>query len=242
MPLSSRTDKPALMRTLQRHQTLQEQTYQALRAAILSGELAAGQRLVEIQLAKQLQVSRTPIREAMRLLQHESLITVDPNGGMRVAVISVTDAIQLYDCRIALEALSVTGACQNATKSQLRELELIVVQAEKLTKPKPSQLNNFRLLDIDYQFHRLLAQSSGNPWLVSLLDQVFDKMLLLRIQTMQQNPDVLEIRSEHRRVYESVRSRDPETAVETIRAHLTASKERVIQEVQQLQQDVEVAQ
>lgn len=233
---------PLSSRSLQRNQSLQEQAYQALRTAILSGELAPGQRLVETQLAKELQVSRTPIREAIRLLQHENLATIDLNGTLRVATISITDALQLYDCRIALEQQSVIEACHNATELQLQDLKVLVEQAEKLVKSKPSQLTSFRLLDLDYRFHRLLAQSSSNPWLVSLLDQVFDKMQLLRIQTTKNNPDVLEIRTEHRRIYEPVRERNPEAAVQAIKEHLTASKERVIREVQQLQQDAEAAQ
>lgn len=225
--------------SLQRNKSLQEQTYQVLKTAILSGELAPGQRLVETQLAKKLQVSRTPIREAIGLLQHENLATIDSNGVVRVATISIEDAVQLYDCRIALEELSVMAACQNATDSQLKELLLMVEQAEKLVNSKPSPLTSFRLLDLDYRFHRLLVQSSGNSWLVDLLDQVFDKMQLLRIQTTKNNPNVLEIRTEHRRIYEPVQQRNPEAAVQAIKEHLIASKERVIREVQQLQQDME---
>lgn len=233
---------PLSPRSLKRNQSLQEQAYQALKTAILSGELAPGQRLVEVQLAKQLQVSRTPIREAMQLLQHENLIANDANDTLRVATISVTDAAQLYDCRIALEQLSVMEACQNATVSQLKELEKMVEQAEKLVESKPSQLTSFRLLDLDYRFHRLLAKSSGNLWLVSLLDRVFDKMQLLRIQTTRNNPEVLEIRTEHRQIYEPLRDRNPQAAVAAVKEHLTASKERVIKEVEQLQQDTQAAQ
>lgn len=223
--------------SLHRSQSLQEQTYQALRTAILSGELAPGQRLVETQLAQKLQVSRTPIREALRLLQHESLASIDSDGALRVATISITDTIQLYDCRIALEQLSVVEACQNATITQLDELESIVEKAEKLVNTKPTPLTSFLMLDVDYRFHRLLAHSSSNPWLVSLLDQVFDKMQLLRIQTTQNNPDVLEIHTEHRQIYQPVRERNPEAAAQAIKKHLTASKERVVREVQQLQQN-----
>jgi len=225
-------------RSLQRQQSLQEQAYQALRTAILSGELAPGQRLVETQIAKNLEVSRTPIREALRQLQHEDLVTIDLQHGLRVTQFSTTDAIQLYDCRIALEQLSVAGACQNATDSQLQELGLMVAQAEKLVQSKPTQLTNFQLLDLDYRFHRLLVESSGNLWLRSLLDQVFDKMALLRIQTIQQNRNVLEIRIEHRRIYEVVRSRKAEAAVQTMKDHLTAAKARVVREMQ-LHPDVE---
>lgn len=233
---------PLSPRSLQKSKPLQEQAYQALRNAILSGELSPGQRLVETQLAQQLEVSRTPIREAIRLLQHENLATIDGSGVMRVATISVTDAVQLYDCRIALEQLSVTEACQNASALQLKELERIVEQAETLANSKSIQLTSFRLPDLDYRFHRLLAESSGNPWLVSLLDGVFDKMQLLRMQTTKHNPNVLEIRAEHQRIYEFVRSRNPEAAVKAIVEHLVASKKRVSQELEQLQQNTQIAQ
>ena len=230
---------PLSPRSLQRNQSLQEQAYQALRAAILSGELTPGQRLVETRLAKMLQVSRTPIREALRLLENEDLVTIDPNNVLRVATFSVTDAVQLYDCRIALEQLSVAGACQNATKAQLKDLNLMVVQAEKLVLGEPSQLTNFQLLDLDYRFHRLLAESSGNLWLRSLLDQVFDKMTLFRIQTLQHNRSVLEIRTEHYRIYEAVQERDSEAAMQAIKDHLVAAKARVAREMQKLQPDTE---
>jgi len=107
---------------------------------------------------------------------------------------------------------------------------------------KPSQLTNFQLLDLDYRFHRLLAESSGNLWLMSLLDQVFDKMALLRIQTTQNNREVLEIRTEHRRIYEAVAQRDAEAAVQAIKNHLVASIERVAREMQNLQQDAGIDQ
>jgi DNA-binding GntR family transcriptional regulator len=227
---------------LQRRHSLQEQAYQALRTAILSGELEPGQRLVEIHLAEKLQVSRTPIREAIRLLQQENLVTLEPSGGVRVATFSSADAVQLYDCRIGLEQLSVVDACHHATETQLKELESMLEQAERLVTGKPTRLSCFRQLDLDYRFHRLLAQSSGNPWLVLLLDQVFDKMLLLRIQTTKNNPMVLDIRMEHRAIYEAVRSRNPEVAARAIVNHLTASKQRVIREMEQIQLESRIVQ
>ena len=233
---------PLSPHALQRNQSLQEQAYQALRVAILSGELAPGQRLVETHLAEKLLVSRTPIREAIRQLQHEDLVTMDANRVLRVATISITDALQLYDCRIALEQLSVAEACQNATDTQLQNLNLMLTKADKLVQGKSSPLTTFQLLDLDYHFHRLLAESSGNSWLIFLLDQVFDKMMLLRIQTTQNNREVLEIRTEHRRIYEAISQRDPEAAVHAIKNHLIASKERVAHELQNLEQDTGIIQ
>ena len=217
-----------------RSRSLHEQTYQALRMAILSGELVSGERLVETQLAKVLEVSRTPIREALKQLQRERLVMADINGGLRVTQLTVNDAIHLYDCRISLEQLSVKEACQNGDLSQFFHLEALVNQGESIVEAPSHQLTNRQLLRIDHQFHRLLAELSNNPWLVSLLDQVFDQMELLRIRTMQHNTKVLEIRQEHRRIYEALVERDQEQAIGAIVEHLTASKERVIREIQQL--------
>ena len=223
-------------RPIRRAQSLHEQTYHALRSAILSGEIPAGERLVETQLAETLQVSRTPIREALRQLQRENLVTLETNGGLRVPRLSIADAVDLYDCRIALEQLSVTGACQNATTAQIEQLDAIVRQAESTINLRSHQLTHYQMLHIDYQFHRLIAESSGNFWLVTLLEQVFDKMALLRLRTIQYNPGVLEIRSEHRRIYQAIAERDIAAATLAIKDHLVASKARVVREIQQIEQ------
>lgn len=222
-------------RAIRRTQSLHEQTYQAIRTAILSGELAAGERLIETQLADMLNVSRTPVREALCQLQRENLVTADSHHGLRVATLSIADAADLYDCRIALEQLSVAGACDNATSAQLQQLEAIVLQAESTTHLRSGELTNYQLLYADYQFHRLLAQSSGNPWLVTLLDQVFDKMILVRLRTMEYNPGVLEIRSEHRRIYQAVSEQNAAQAQQVMKEHLIASKARVIKEIQEIE-------
>ncbi|MGG6296603.1 GntR family transcriptional regulator [Leptolyngbya sp. AN02str] len=219
--------------SVQRGKSLHEQAYEALRMGILSGELAPGDRLIETQLAQRLQVSRTPLREALRQLQREGLATADTSGGLRVTTISAEDATQLYDCRLALEQLAVAGACEHATATQLQQLENYVEQAEKLGRSQ-SKPDNLQLLDLDYQFHHLIAESSGNQRLVFLLEQVFDAMALLRIQTLCHNPQVLDIRLEHRQIYEAIAQRNTDAATEAIQTHLVSSKARVVQEIQSL--------
>lgn len=219
---------------IQRGRSLHEQTYQTLRNSILAGDLVSGDRLVETQLAQQLQVSRTPIREALRQLQREGLIVADSGGGLRVTAISAADAAQLYDCRTALEQLAIVGACTHASLDQIRQLEQYVTQAEALVDEEASAATAARLLDLDYQFHHLIAESSGNTWLVFLLDQVFDKMALLRLQTTRRNPQVLNIRLEHRQIFEAIVQRNAIEATGAIQSHLTASKARVTKEIQLL--------
>jgi DNA-binding GntR family transcriptional regulator len=228
-------------RSLQRSQSLQEQAYQALRTAILSGELMPGQRLVETQLAQMLQVSRTPIREALHQLQQADLV-VDDRGVLKVATFTSEDARKLYECRLALENVSVKEACLNASDRQLKQIEQLIHKAEKLLNAKTTKLTSFQLLDLDYQFHREIAQGSNNEWLVSLLDRLFDKMILVRIQTMLSNPAVLEVRWEHRQIYDAILARDPERAVKAIQDHLIASQARVVRELEQIQQAQNAAQ
>lgn len=222
------------MVAIQRSKSLREQVYQALRKIILAGDLASGERIVETQLAQQLQVSRTPVREAIGQLQQEKLIVSSLNGGFQVATLSVDDAIQLYDCRIALEQLAIASACERSTPQQLKQLENYVLSAEAVSEL--NQLNSLERLELDYQFHRLIAKISGNQWLLTLLDQLFDKMALLRIQTTKHNPQVLEIRLEHRQIYEAIAAGDANLARQTIGTHLNASKGRVVRELEILSQ------
>ena len=219
------------MISIQRSQSLRQQVYQALKQIILRGDLASGERVVETKLAEQLQVSRTPIREAIGQLKREQLIVSKDNGGFRVTTLSVQDAAQLYDCRIALEQLSVRNACEQITDKQLKQLEKYVLLAEKLAKTESSKSDSSKLLEIDYQFHHLIAESSNNKWLLALLEQVFDKMALLRVQTTKHNPQVLEIRLEHREVYQAIALKNVDLAQSTIKEHLIASKARVVKEL-----------
>jgi len=223
-----------LSNPLPRRESLHEQTYQALRTSILSGELSPGERLVETQLAKQLEVSRTPIRESLRQLQREGLVTLDSSGGLRVISVSVTDAVHLYDCRMALEQAAVREACLHASDRTLESLHQSIVQSERAVQRATSTLNTFEMLNLDYQFHRQIAVSTGNPWLTDLLDQVFDKMMLLRVQTTRHNPKVLDICSEHRQICAAIASGDPDTAITSIQAHLSASKQRVVKALETL--------
>lgn len=222
-------------RPLQRSQPLREQTYQVLRSAILSGEFLAGSRLIETQIAEKLQVSRTPIREALQQLQQEQLVVIDENGNLRVISFSTADAKYLYRCRLVLEQESVAEACKNASLEQLAKIELAIQQADKAIEQQPNQLTSYQLLHIDYQFHRAIAECSGNPWLALLLDQLFDKMALLRMQTVQQNLKVLDICSEHRYIYEAIVQSDADCALAAISKHLLSSQTRVIREIEQLQ-------
>lgn len=219
------------LQAAQRGQPLHEQAYLALRSAILSGAIELQERILEVKLADQLQMSRTPVREAIRRLQQERLLTTDLNGGVYINQPSLHEAIKLYDCRIALEQLAVAGACDYATPSQLTAIEQVIEQAELLETQTEDNTKN-RLLDLNFRFHRLIAQSADNPWLVPILEQLSSQTRLLRIQTLSQPPDAIDIHAEHRRIYTAIVQRDRDLTLQAITDHLTASQQRIRQILQ----------
>lgn len=218
-------------------QTLHERVYIALRNSILSGQFKQGDRLTESKLAKQLQASRTPVREAIRRLQQEKLLTSEATDSVTIVEISLDSAIHLYDCRIALEQLAVTGACLRITPVQIGALEQNLLESEAALK---EQVNSYgkaiaddarydlKQLALNYEFHRLIAESSQNPWLISLLDQLSNQIKLLRLQILQIPIDVEIIQAEHWNLFNAIKNRDSETANQAIKEHLEFSKDRVI--------------
>lgn len=216
-----------------RAKTLHDQTYSDLRSAILFGKIRAGDRLVETELAEQFQVSRTPVRAAVRQLRQVGLLTLHSDGGIYVKKLSLHDAIKIYDCRIALEQLAVAGSCYYATKHQLAALEQTLIESEAIARQDETRRRSVQLLDLNIQFHRLIAQSSDNPWLVPLLEQLSNQATLSRVQTLKANSDVIDVHHEHRQIYEAIARRDADVAVQQLTDHLRSSQERIAEQFQE---------
>lgn len=216
--------------------SLYEQTYRVLRSAILAGDIAHDERLIETHLAERLQVSRTPVREAIRRLQQESLITMDADGGLYIVKLSLQDAIQLYDCRIALERLAVVEACDHATPRHLEVIEQNLAQAEAAVGESgggKARVDSVRLLELSCAFHQLIAKSSGNDWITALLDQIAQKITLIRVQTLKGANQLMDIDTEHRQIYDAIAQRDKALAEQHMVSHLRESQRRIIKVFQQ---------
>ncbi|MBE9079179.1 FCD domain-containing protein [Romeria aff. gracilis LEGE 07310] len=216
----------------QRAKTLHDQTYLALRSAILFGRIRVGERLVETQLAQQFQVSRTPIRAAVCQLQQTGLLTAHADGGIYVRKLSLHDAIKIYDCRIVLEQLAVAGSCEHATKAQLKAIEQTLIESELIAQRGDAHSHSIQLLDLNIRFHRLIAQSSDNPWLVPLLEQLSNQATLSRVQTLQATPDVFNVHHEHRQIYTAIANHDADMAVQQLTHHLQSSQKRIAKQFQ----------
>ena len=142
---------------------LRDVVFNTLREAILKGELKPGERLMELQLAAKLGVSRTPIREAIRMLEQEGLAVTIPRKGAEVAKMTEKDMEDVLQIRDALDELAASIACEQMTKEQLDTLTETMHEFEESTKSKDLK----KIAAADVQFHDIIYQATGNPKLVN---------------------------------------------------------------------------
>ena len=162
---------------------LRDVVFNTLRQGILRGLLPPGLRLMEIQLAKQLGVSRTPVREAIRKLELEGLVVTIPRKGAEVAEITPKDLHDVLEVRCALEALAVELACQAITDEELNELGLYL---EKFKTLVPTGDIN-ALAECDVAFHDVIINSTGNNRLIQMLNNLREQMYRYRLEYLKDN-------------------------------------------------------
>ena len=141
---------------------LRDVVFQTLRTAILKGDLKPGERLMELQLASKLGVSRTPIREAIRMLEQEGLARTIPRKGAEVAGMTEKDMEDVLQIRCVLEELAARLSCQNITDEEMRELKIAMVAFEEKTR----EGNVVELAKADVTFHDIIYRAADNPKLL----------------------------------------------------------------------------
>jgi DNA-binding GntR family transcriptional regulator len=188
-----------------------------LRERILSLELAPGTRLYESELARELEVSRTPLREALRMLLAEDLVLQQPTGGMVVRPLDQHDMRELYAVRAALEGLLVREACDRLTESDQAEMAALLDQM-RLLVDHPGDL-----LRVGRQFHDRFARVSGNRRGQQLLRQIQGQVGRYQVLTNRQSPRRRETLDEHRGIFEAAVARDGELAERRMREHILAA-------------------
>ena len=197
---------------------LREQVVDVLREAILDFRLKPGQRLIERELIEQIGVSRTTIREVLRQLAAEGLVTTIPQKGAIVVVPSPEEAAELYDVRLVLEAAAVTRFVRNATPGQLKALRGAVDEMERVAAEGAEDVR--AVLRANDEFYEVLLQGAGNRSFHALLAGVQARVRVLRASSLSQpgraQAAVLELRS----VVEAIEAEDGERAAQLTAAHL----------------------
>lgn len=202
---------------------LYEQVYRTLHRALLQGHFEPGARLTETQLSRELGVSRTPIREALRQLQQDRLLTADEQGRVKVLAPDFEDIEYLYECRMVLEILAARRAAGRISDDELSAMEQSIKDAEQAMDAAEPLM----VLESNTLFHDTLALAAGNPRLADLLGQVRAQIIYMRAMVIQAPAGVGEgVLREHRGILSALRERNSEKAAAALRNHLEADLER----------------
>lgn len=206
---------------------LRDVVFQTLRQAILKGELEPGERLMEIQLAERLGVSRTPVREAIRKLELEGLVVMVPRKGAEVASITEKNVRDVLEVRKALEELAVTLACQRMDESQFRQFDEQNQIFEKALEA--GDLTEIARLDVD--FHEVIYMATGNERLQQMLNNLREQMYRYRMEYIKDERQRSKLIKEHCEIAEAIKARDIERAKSAIRLHIDNQETTVSKKV-----------
>jgi DNA-binding GntR family transcriptional regulator len=197
---------------------------QALREAILGGRIESGERLRQTDLAKRLGISRTPIREALGRLEHEGLIELLPQGGVRVALLKPEEAVELYDLREVLDGLAARLAVERADQASLARLERALRKmAECVERGDPGPW--FRA---HVAFHEEIVRAASNRHLLRLGSTVQLSIRHFHPLLLKTDDRLAAAYREHRAIHEAIAARDGAAAERLARAHIRAAKEIVL--------------
>lgn len=206
---------------------LRDVVFNTLRQAILTGELKPGERLMEIHLANRLGVSRTPIREAIRKLELEGLVTMIPRRGAEVAQITEKSLKDVMEVRRALDALSVELACDRISAEELAALADACDAFEAATASGDLK----KIAQADVALHDIIVKAAANTRLTQLVNNLSEQMYRYRFEYIKDKKTHGQLIKEHRILYESIRDKDKETAARTAKLHIDNQEAAVMQQI-----------
>ncbi|MBW1711848.1 MAG: GntR family transcriptional regulator [Deltaproteobacteria bacterium] len=198
--------------------------YESLRESILSGHLKAGQTYNEMALAKDLGISRTPVREALLELAAQGLMTFLPRKGVMVNHYTSRDVEEVFEVRQAIELAAVEKVAKAAPQCDLSDIEKTLEDQRKAVEAK----NSVAFLKADRIFHLSFSQLTGNRRLVAILENIRDMVQVMGMEALGRAGRFGEVIEEHKKVLDLVRQGRAAEAREAMEHHLDLSKEAVL--------------
>jgi DNA-binding GntR family transcriptional regulator len=209
-----------------RSDLLIDDVYERLRDLIFSNVLRAGQKLVDRDLAEQLGVSRTPVREALGRLAMTGLVEARARRGYYVTEFSAEQVVDLYEFRKMLEAHAVKLAAKNALPSHLDEFDGILADLEKLS---PDPKDHAIAVKLDLEIHELIARASGNAPLHQAIHNVLDKVKCFIFVEASYKDALAVAHREHQALLHMIREKDAERAAQFIHAHIDNAQQSLVE-------------
>ena len=203
--------------------SLRGRVFQSIREDILSGRYEQNTELKEAAIGAELGVSRTPVREALRQLELEGLVTIIPNRGAYVNMITAKDVQDIYVIRSMLEVLCARWATQSITAEQLDSMEETLCLSEYHTSKK----NYEKLYELDSLFHEQLYEAGGSRILNHILSDFHDYVKMVRKATISTSSRSVTSTEEHRAIFEAIKEKDPDKAEALAKEHVKHTIESI---------------
>ncbi|MBQ6400760.1 MAG: GntR family transcriptional regulator [Firmicutes bacterium] len=211
---------------IQNHKPLREMVYEELKMQILTGGIVPGTRMMEVDLAEEMGVSRTPIREAIRKLEKEGLVTIEPRRGAYASMISTEDMVEILEVRQDLEGLAAYLAASRMNDKEMKQLNEIAERYNKAVTEGSMK----DMIQYDTKFHRLIVDSCSNKILVHMIEQLQELVLRFRYIYYDNFRRAENMPEEHRAIIEAIASGDADHARQVADVHIDRLKQLVIEE------------
>ncbi len=195
---------------------LRDTVFNQLRLQILHGELKPGERLMEVALAEKLGVSRTPVREAIRMLEQEGLAVLLPRRGAHVASIDNKQLEDMLEARRTLEAFTVNAACGRISRAQIEELRQFNMKFREAVKSG----DTVAMADLDFIFHEAIARAAGNKRIMEMLQHLREQLFRYQYEYLKDTADHRHLVEEHELICRAFEEGDNNKAVEIIKLHI----------------------
>jgi DNA-binding GntR family transcriptional regulator len=206
------------------YKPLREVIFNTLRQAIITGELKPGERLMEVQLANSMGVSRTPVREAIRKLELEGLVDMLPRKGASVANLSAKNIMDVLEVRASLDGLATELASERITDEELKELSHI--QSQFMSFVEKNNLQG--LIKKDVEFHEAIYRASRNDKLIQIVSNLREQVLRFRIIYIKDLDSNADIVREHAEIIKALTDRNSKLSFVTARNHIRNQEEAII--------------
>lgn len=209
-------DSVTTLRPLRHNETLGERAYFAIRSAITSGSLKPGERITERDLASKLEVSPTPVREALRQLEQEGLVVRTPNREVYVSDMPSASVAEMLLIQGALRGVAARLGAEKITDEEVAQIQAVLQENEEVLETGPPEL----LLDLADRFHALVDQTSRNLTVVKFLETVmaFDPIDRLELLNDREYPRTRF--EEHKEIFAALAAHDRDQAEALMRSHV----------------------
>lgn len=209
------------------YKPLREVIFNSLREAIIIGELRPGERLMEVQLADKMGVSRTPVREAIRKLELEGLVDMIPRKGAHVAELSVKDIMDVLEVRASLDGLATALAAERITDDELKELKHINIQFSQYIDKE--NLNGS--IKKDAEFHDIIYRASRNDKLITILNNLREQVQRFRVIYLKDYSSPKNLIKEHNDIFDAINSRAIESSRSLAKAHIQNQEATILNSI-----------